>query len=440
LEAESTEAKLRSEIDALKQKLVSQQAAHAHQKRRPSGTVLVLIGLLVVVAAVGAFFTGFIPHQRRQAALVAEEKTEEETAPVVNVTPVERSSGNSQLVLPGNIQAITEAPILSRASGYVKKRLADIGDRVKEGQVLAEVDAAEMDNQVRQVQATLEQTRASQEQAGANLVQARTNEKLYKTTSERYGNLLQKGAVSRQEFDNFTAQYQAQQAAVQAMEKGVNVARSNIAVAEANLARLTEMQSYLKVKAPFAGVITVRNVDTGALVNEGSTLLYRIAQTDRLRIYVNVPQSDASGIKVGQAAKVTVSDMASKEFLGKVTRTANSLDPSNRTLLVEVQVPNATNTLMPGMYAQVNFSTPRSEPPMLIRGDALIIRANGPQVAVVMPDSTVHFQVIALGRDYGDRIEVLSGLKAGQQLVINPGDNIQEKGKVRPVLVAPVKK
>jgi RND family efflux transporter MFP subunit len=440
LEAESTEAKLRSEIDALKQKLVSQQAAHAHQKRRPSGTVLVLIGLLVVVAAVGAFFTGFIPHQRRQAALVAEEKTEEETAPVVNVTPVERSSGNSQLVLPGNIQAITEAPILSRASGYVKKRLADIGDRVKEGQVLAEVDAAEMDNQVRQVQATLEQTRASQEQAGANLVQARTNEKLYKTTSERYGNLLQKGAVSRQEFDNFTAQYQAQQAAVQAMEKGVNVARSNIAVAEANLARLTEMQSYLKVKAPFAGVITVRNVDTGALVNEGSTLLYRIAQTDRLRIYVNVPQSDASGIQVGQAAKVTVSDMASKEFLGKVTRTANSLDPSNRTLLVEVQVPNATNTLMPGMYAQVNFSTPRSEPPMLIRGDALIIRANGPQVAVVMPDSTVHFQVIALGRDYGDRIEVLSGLKAGQQLVINPGDNIQEKGKVRPVLVAPVKK
>jgi RND family efflux transporter MFP subunit len=440
LEAESTEAKLRSEIDALKQKLVSQQAAHAHQKKRPSGTVLVLIGLLIVVAAVGAFFTGFIPHQKRQAALVAEEKTEEETAPVVNVTLVERSSGNSQLVLPGNIQAITEAPILSRASGYVKKRLADIGDRVKEGQVLAEVDAAEMDNQVRQVQATLEQTRASQEQAGANLVQARTNEKLYKTTSERYGNLLQKGAVSRQEFDNFTAQYQAQQAAVQAMEKGVNVARSNIAVAEANLARLTEMQSYLKVKAPFAGVITVRNVDTGALVNEGSTLLYRIAQTDRLRIYVNVPQSDASGIKVGQAAKVTVSDMASKEFLGKVTRTANSLDPSNRTLLVEVQVPNATNTLMPGMYAQVNFSTPRSEPPMLIRGDALIIRANGPQVAVVMPDSTVHFQVIALGRDYGDRIEVLSGLKAGQQLVINPGDNIQEKGKVRPVLVAPVKK
>jgi RND family efflux transporter MFP subunit len=440
LEAESTEAKLRSEIDALKQKLVSQQAAHAHQKKRPSGTVLVLIGLLIVVAAVGAFFTGFIPHQKRQAALVAEEKTEEETAPVVNVTLVERSSGNSQLVLPGNIQAITEAPILSRASGYVKKRLADIGDRVKEGQVLAEVDAAEMDNQVRQVQATLEQTRASQEQAGANLVQARTNEKLYKTTSERYGNLLQKGAVSRQEFDNFTAQYQAQQAAVQAMEKGVNVARSNIAVAEANLARLTEMQSYLKVKAPFAGVITVRNVDTGALVNEGSTLLYRIAQTDRLRIYVNVPQSDASGIQVGQAAKVTVSDMASKEFLGKVTRTANSLDPSNRTLLVEVQVPNATNTLMPGMYAQVNFSTPRSEPPMLIRGDALIIRANGPQVAVVMPDSTVHFQVIALGRDYGDRIEVLSGLKAGQQLVINPGDNIQEKGKVRPVLVAPVKK
>jgi RND family efflux transporter MFP subunit len=437
LEAESTEAKLRLEIEALQQKLVSQQAAHAHQKRRPSATVLVLIGLVIAVAVVGAFFTGFIPHQKRQADLVREEKTEEETAPVVNVTLVERSSGDSQLVLPGNIQAITEAPILARASGYVRKRMADIGDRVKEGQVLAEIDAAELDHQVRQVQATLEQTKASLEQSNANLVQGGTNERLYKTTSERYGNLLKKGAVSRQEFDNFTAQYQAQQAAVQAMEKAVSVAKSNVSVAESNLARLTEMQSYLKVKAPFAGVITVRNVDTGALVNEGSTLLFRIAQTDRLRIYVNVPQSDASGIKVGLPAKVTVSDMAQKQFLGKVTRTANSLDPSNRTLLTEVQVDNASAALMPGMYAQVNFSTPRSEPPLLVRGDALIIRANGPQVAVVMPDSTVHFQVIALGRDYGDRVEVLSGLKQGQQLVINPGDNVQEKGKVKPVLVAP---
>ena len=440
IESEAREQKLRAEIDALKQRLAAQQVPHGHQKARPSAAVLILIGLLIVVSAVGAFFAGFIPHQQRQKELISQEKTEEETAPIVNVTSVERSSGKSELVLPGNIQAITEAPVLARASGYIKRRLVDIGDRVKEGQVLAEIDASELDNQVRQVKASVDQTNASLEQASANLVQARTTEQLYKTTAERYSNLVQRGAVSKQEFDTTQAQYNAQHAAVQAMEKAVSVAKSNIAVAEANLARLTDMQGYLKVKAPFAGVITVRNVDTGALVNEGSTMLFRIAQTDRLRIYINVPQSDATAVKVGQTSIVTISDLPSKKFTGKVTRTANSLDPASRTLLAEVQVGNGDGQLMPGMYAQVNFTTPRSEPPMLIRGDALVIRANGPQVAVVMPDQTVHFQTIALGRDYGDRIEVLSGLKPLQQLVINPGDNIQENGKVKPVLIAPVPK
>lgn len=436
-EIQSTEAQLRAEIEALKRRLAAQHAPHVHEKRRPSGATLFLLGLLIVVAAVGAFFAGYLPHQKRQTELIAQAKTDEETAPVVNVTSVERSSGKSELVLPGNVQAITEAPILSRASGYVKRRLVDIGDRVKEGQLLAEIDASELDNQVRQAKANVEQTNASLEQASANLVQGRTNEQLYKTTADRFGNLVQKGAVSRQEFDTYQAQFHAQQATVQAMEKAVNVAKSNVAVAEANLARLTDMQSYLKVRAPFAGVVTVRNVDTGALVNEGSTLLFRIAQTDRLRIYVNVPQSDAAAVHVGQPSKITISDMPSKEFAGTVTRTANALDPSSRTLLAEVQVANGAGLLMPGMYAQVNFVTPRSEPPLLIRGDALVIRSNGPQVAVVMPDQTVHFQTIALGRDYGDRIEVLSGLKPGQQLVINPGDSIQEHAKVKPVLLTP---
>jgi RND family efflux transporter MFP subunit len=227
---------------------------------------------------------------------------------------------------------------------------------------------------------------------------------------------------------------------VQAMEKAVSVAKSNIAVAEANLARLTEMQSYLKVKAPFDGVITVRNVDTGALVNEGNTLLFRIAQTGRLRIYVNVPQADAPAVKVGQPSKITISDMVGKVFTGTVTRTANALDPATRTLLAEVQVANAQNVLMPGMYAQVNFTTSRAEPPLLIRGDALVIRANGPQVAVVTPEQTIHFQTITLGRDYGDKIEVLQGLQPLQQLVINPGDNILEGAKVKPVLLTAPKK
>jgi RND family efflux transporter MFP subunit len=209
-----------------------------------------------------------------------------------------------------------------------------------------------------------------------------------------------------------------------------------VEVAQANLARLTEMQGYLNVRAPFAGIITQRNVDVGALVTEGSTLLYRIAQSDRLRIYVNVPQADATGIHIGQAAKLTIVDLPAHPFLGTVTRTANSLDPTSRTLLAEVQVPNTAGLLLPGMYAQVDFTTPRAEPPLLIKGDALVTRANGPQVAIVMPDKTIHFQLVTLGRDYGDRIEVLSGVEAGQQVVISPGDSIQEHVKVQPVLIS----
>ena len=286
----------------------------------------------------------------------------------------------------------------------------------------------------------MEQANASLEQANANLNQGRVNGELYKTTAERFQNLVGKGAVSRQENDTYQAQYQAQVANVQSLEKAVNVARSNIAVAEASLARLTDMQKYVKVVAPFEGVITQRNVDVGALVNEGNTMLYRMSQTDRLRIYVNVPQADAASVHIGQSAKITITDLPSKVFAGTVTRTANALDPASRTLLAEVQVPNNGGLLLPGMYAQVDFTTPRAEPPLLIKGDALVVRSNGPQVAVVEPDNTIHFQTVTFGRDYGDRIEILSGLTAGQRLAVNPGDNIQEHAKVTPVVLAPAKK
>jgi len=448
MEVKDTEALLRAEIDDLRRRLAAQPHpsperhthGHGHARKRPSTGTLVLIGFFLVAVIVVAFFGGYLPHQRRQTELVAEAKSDSETAPIVNVTKAERSSGKSELVLPGNIQAITEAPVLARASGYIKSRLVDIGDKVKEGQLLAEIDAPEIGQQVQQAKASVEQANASLEQANANLVQGKTNEQLYKTTAERWSQLVLKGAVSKQENDTYQAQYQAQIASVQALTKAVNVAKSNVSVAEANLARLNEMLGYVKVRAPFAGVITQRNVDAGALVNEGSTLLYRIAQTDKLRTYVNVPQADSTAVRVGQPAKLSISELPSKVFSGTVTRTANALDPSSRTLLAEIQVPNTSGQLMPGMYAQVNFTAPRAEPPILIKGDALVVRANGPQVAVVQPDDTVHFQVVQLGRDYGDRIEVLSGLKPGQQLVVNPGDNIQEHVKVRPVLLTPAKK
>jgi RND family efflux transporter MFP subunit len=406
-----------------------------HTHKRPSSITLVLIAVVLAVLVTAAFFGGYLPHEKRQTELVAEAKTDIESAPLVNVTTVEKSASKTELVLPGNIQAITEAPVLARATGYIKSRAVDIGDRVKEGQLLAEIDAPELSSQVVQAKASVEQANANLEQANANLNQGRTNEQLYKTTAERWQNLVAKGAVSRQENDTYQAQYQAQVATVQALEKAVNVAKSNIGVAQANLSRLTEMQAYTKVLAPFAGVITQRNIDVGALVNEGATLLYRISQTGRLRIYVNVPQADAAAVRIGQPAKITISDLPSKVFNGTVTRTASSLDQASRTMLAEVQVENAAGLLLPGMYAQVDFTTPRAEPPLLIKGDALVVRSNGPQVAIVEPDNTIHFQLVTLGRDYGDRIEILSGLTAGQQLAVNPGDNILEHAKVKPVSV-----
>jgi RND family efflux transporter MFP subunit len=445
--SDNTESQLRAEIEELKQRLASQQTghtqaqhAHGHARKRPSGATLILIGLLLAAIVVAAFFGGYLPHSQRQTELVADAKSESEAPPLVNVTTVERSSGKTELILPGNIQAITEAPVLARATGYIKSRAVDIGDRVKEGQLLAEIDAPELESQVRQAKAAVDQAGASLDQANANLLQGRTNQQLYKTTAERWERLVAKGAVSRQDNDNYQAQYQAQIAGVQALEKAVNAAKSSVAAAEANLARLTEMQGYVKVRAPFDGVITQRNVDVGALVNEGSTLLYRISQAGKLRIYVNVPQADASAVHIGQQAKISISDLPSKVFPGTVARTADSLDAASRTLLAEVQVSNAAGLLKPGMYAQVDFTTPRAEPPLLIKGDALVVRSNGPQVAVVMPDKTIHFQSVTLGRDYGDRIEILSGLEAGQQLAVNPGDNIQEHARVTPVVAAAPRK
>jgi RND family efflux transporter MFP subunit len=187
------------------------------------------------------------------------------------------------------------------------------------------------------------------------------------------------------------------------------------------------------VRAPFDGVITVRNVDAGALVNGGSTLLFRIGQTGRLRIYVNIPQADAPSVHPGMTAKLNIPDLPSREFIGTVTRTANALDPGSRTLLTEIQVGNATGLLMPGMYAQVDFITPRKEPPLLIPGDALMIRSDGPQVAMIGDGDRIHIAHVSLGRDYGDKVEILAGLSAGDRVAINPGDAIRDGVQVKPV-------
>jgi len=416
-----------SESDEIGLKPPSQNRWH------PSNHTIWAIALGLAVLIVIAFFGGYIPLEKRSALINSEAFEQQHALPRVKVVQLTRASRASEMELPGNIQAVTEAPILARADGYIKSRMADIGDRVKAGQPLVEIEAPELDQQVRQAQAAREQARAAVEGALANLEQGKANMELARVSAQRYASLVTQGAVSRQENDVYQAQYHAQTASVNALEKAIAAQRSNVAAAEANLSRLESMSGYRLVKAPFAGVITVRNVDVGALVTTGSTLLFRIAQMDTLRIYVNVPQSNASFIRQGQAASLRVSNLPGRTFAGAIARTASSLDPGSRTMLVEVHVANRDGALLPGMYAQVSLSNTRTNPPLLLPSDALVVRPDGTQVAVVQADHTVHLQKIQVGRDYGDRMEVVSGLQEGASVIPSPGDLAREGLKVEPI-------
>ncbi len=389
------------------------------------------LGLLVLIAV--AFFAGYIPRLRRETQIQTEARDQIDALPRVNVVAVTRSGATSKLELPGNIQAVTEAPILARADGYIKTRLADIGDHVKAGQLVAEIEAPELDQQVSQARANLQQAQAALDQANANYDQGKANKELAGVTARRWSNLASKGVVSRQENDQYQAQYLAQVASLQALEKAIAAARSNVTSVQANLSRLEELQGYKLVRAPFDGVITLRNVDVGTLITTGSTLLFRVAQTGVLRTYVNVPQTNADAIRTGQQAVLTVSNLPERRFAGTVTRTSNSLDPVSRTLLVEVQVHNTDGLLLPGMYTQVDLNSSRADPPLWIPGDTLVVRSDGPQVALVRPDHSVHFQKIEIGRDLGDHLEVVGGLKAGDMVIPNPSDAIREGVQVNPV-------
>jgi RND family efflux transporter MFP subunit len=439
----TAEEKLRKEVEDLKRQIQEQKglvggSSHAALARpwRPSSVTMWSLFLGAAVLIVVGFFAGYLPLQKRKTLILGEAQDNEQALPRIEVIEVGRSSGQSVLKLPGNIQAVTEAPILARADGYIQHRMVDIGDRVQAGQTLAEIEAPELDQQVRQAKASLQQAQAALEQALANHEQGKSNLELARITAQRWNSLTEQGIVSRQDNDQYQAQYQSQTAGVQALEKAIAAQRSNVAAAEANVGRLDDMQRYRVVKAPFDGVITLRNVDVGALVNAGSTLLFRVAQTNTLRTYINVPQTNASSIRVGQSARLNVSNLPERSFTGRVARTANSLDPNSRTMLVEIEMPNASGALLPGMYAEVDLSNTRADPPLLVPGDALIVRADGTQVAVVGPDDTVHLQKIQLGRDYGDRLEVLSGLHQGDRIIANPGDTAREGVKINPVAAA----
>jgi RND family efflux transporter MFP subunit len=439
LPSSEREQELRAEIERLTRQLEQKNSHAAHSPlehpKRPTGGKIAMLLFFVAALFLIAFFVGYLPHHRRDLQVIAEANVQNDALPDVTVVQAQRGSAMGDLVLPGNIQPVTEAPILARAEGYVQRRYVDIGDKVTAGQLLAEVEAPDLDQQVRQAQASVEQSQADLARASAALEQGKANESIAKVTATRWDNLVKRGAVSKQENDQYQAQFQAQTANVKALERAVDAAKGNIAAMQANVGRLSEMQGYLKVRAPFAGVVTLRNVDVGTLVNTGSTMLFRIAQTNLLRTYLNVPQANASDLHVGQMASLATPELPERKFAGAVTRTANALDPSSRTLLVEVQVPNPEGKLLPGMYVEVDLHLPRKDPPLLLPSDTLTIRPEGTLVATVDSNSAVHFQHVVVGRDYGSNIEILSGLSAGQRVIANPNDSVQEGVKVHQVMV-----
>ncbi|HEY1756670.1 MAG TPA: efflux RND transporter periplasmic adaptor subunit [Bryobacteraceae bacterium] len=425
MSSESAEEQLRRRVDELERQLREQREVHSgppaiQWKPSPITISVLLLGLAALL--IGAFFAGYIPLQRRDALVRAETQQQQTELPRMEVIQVGRSSTHSELTLPGTLQAVTEAPILARADGYLKSRLVDLGDRVKAGQPLAEIDAPELDHQLHQAEAAVAQAQASLEQAQASLEQGKSARNLAQVTAERWQALTAQGVVSRQDNDQFQAQLVSQNANVQALEKAVLAQRSNVTASQANVARLQEVQGYRVVKAPFDGVVILRNVDVGALVSSGSTLLYRIAQTETLRTYVNVPQDNAGSIHLGQGARLTLSNFPGRHFLGKVTHMANALDPASRTMLVEVGVPNADGALFPGMYAEVDLGNAAINPPLVVPASALIVRTDGAQVAAVNSDGVVHLQKVTIGRDYGDRVEIVQGVAEGTTILAAPGE------------------
>jgi RND family efflux transporter MFP subunit len=398
----------------------------AGQQERPRSRVRVLgIGMLAVAVLAGALTWATIPRWRNQQALDTKTAASASAPPRVAVVDARPMGATVERVLPGNGLPLLEASIFARTTGYLKRRLVDIGDRVQEGQLLAEISAPDIDDQLEQARANVSQARASLKVDQAKVVLANTILARYRSIQKENA-----GAISQQQIDE-------QEATVQTTTASVEYAQSTIKVNEALVQRYTDLQSFQKITAPFPGVITARNVDPGDLIpaDTPSTTkeLFHLMRTDVLRVFVNVPQIFATGIKVGEAASVFQRDDPAKQFPGKVTRTADALDSNTRTLLTEVDVPNPDNVLRPGMYLQVKFVFNRNPNAVMIPAAALATRTGAPRVAVLDGQNRVRYQTVKLGRDFGAEIAVIAGLNAGEKIVVHPGDDLPEGTGVEPV-------
>ena len=379
-----------------------------------------------VVVAVGAlaglFLAGYLPRRHEQKAAVAATVA---IAPAVNVIHPRVDSNVRTLSLPGSLQALEATAVYARATGYVRRWLVDIGDNVAEGQLLAEIDTPDLDQQLEQARATLGQTRASLEQAVANA-------KYAAVTAVRYHELLAQHFVSQQDVDQTQAQAEVGAA-------NVHAAQSAAAAQAAILRQLEQLKSFARITSPFAGTITERNIERGTLVTPGSAQgkpLYMIAISNPLRLFMKVPQPLASGIAAGAPVKVRVRQYPGRDFAGTITRNASALDPATRTLTVEAQVANDQGELLPGAYADVTFTAPLAHGVTVIPVSALIVDAQGTRVATVDAQSKAHFVPVQVGRDQGQEVEIVAGLTGQEDVISSPTGNIVEGTLVKVIAQA----
>jgi RND family efflux transporter MFP subunit len=363
-----------------------------------------LLALLIVAVVVVA---GIVPRRNARAAL--EKETRNLATPAVAVIHPKLGSPQTEIVLPGNIQAFTDSPIYARTDGYLKKWYVDIGGRVTAGQLLAEIETPEVDQQL--------------DQARADLNTAQANYRLSEITANRYQDLLKTDSVSKQDVDNANGDFEAK--------------RATVASAQANVRRLEQLQSFEKIYAPFDGVITARNTDIGHLINSGAggpaSELFHIASIRTMRVYINVPQQYSQAAKPGINAYLTLQEFPGRHFKGDLVRTADSIDQASRTLLVEVDADNASGEILPGAYTEVHLSVPSATPALIVPVSALIFRGDTLQIGTVQNGNRAMLATVTLGHDLGSEVEIVSGLQPDDFVITNPPDSLISGETVRVV-------
>jgi RND family efflux transporter MFP subunit len=353
-------------------------------------------GLLLLAVALLVAFWGI--SSRANALAVVTKETREAAVPIVGVIHAARGEAAQEITLPGTVQPFIDAPIYARTTGYLRKWYADIGARVKAGQLLADIDTPEVDRQL--------------DQARADLATAEANAKLARTTADRYRDLIKTDSVSRQDLDNANGALEARETAIES--------------ARANVNRLQQLHAFARIEAPFDGVVTARNVDVGALITSGagSKELFHVAAVDRLRVFVNVPEVYSRAATPGLHAGLTLAEFPGRRFDGVLVRTSQSIDVASRTLLTEIDVDNRSGELLAGSYVQAHLKLAGAEATTKLPVNALIFGADGLQVAKVTNGKAMLSPVV-IGRDYGDTVEVLSGLTPEDAVIVNPPDSLE---------------